>query len=125
MSAADPLARVRQIALALPDAAEKLSHGMPGFYVMKGRFFAYFWHNHHGDGRLAVVVKTGGRDEQAMLMEIDPDSYFIPPYLGPSGWIGIHLSGDAVDWARVEDRIAMSWRLAAPPRLLARVDAAD
>ena len=74
--------------MALPEAAEKLSHGSPAFFIEKGKIFAYFWHNHHGDGRTAVMVKTSGLEEQAMLIEMDPDLYYQPAYLGPSGWIG-------------------------------------
>ena len=54
------LARVRDLALALPAAIEKVSHGSPGFHVEKGKFFAYFWHDHHGDGETAVMVRTTG-----------------------------------------------------------------
>jgi len=112
------LARVRAICLALPETAERLSHGSPGFHIAKGKFFAYFWHNHHGDGETVAIVKTSGRDEQAMLIEQDPDFYFAPPYLGPSGWVAMRLDGDALDWDRVADRIAISWELVAPRRLL-------
>ncbi len=112
------LARVRAICLALPEADERLSHGSPGFFITKGKFFAYFWHNHHGDRITAVHVKTSGREEQAMLIEMDPDFYFSPPYLGPSGWIGMRLDLDDTDWDRVADRIAASWALVAPKRLL-------
>ena len=63
------LERVRQIALALPAAAERLSHGAPGFHIIKGKFFAYFSNDLHGSGEMAVVVKTSGIEEQAMLIE--------------------------------------------------------
>ncbi len=112
------LERVRAICLALPDADERPSHGSPGFFITKGKFFAYFWHNHHGDDRTAVHVKTSGREEQAMLVELDPDFYFVPPYLGPGGWIGMRLDQPHTDWDRVADRIASSWALIAPSRLL-------
>ena len=112
------LARVRAICLALPDADERLSHGSPGFFIVKGKFFAYFWHNHHLDGETIAVVKTSGLDEQAMLIESDPDFYYAPPYLGPSGWIAMRLNGPEVDWERVAHRIANSWTLVAPRRLL-------
>ena len=113
-----PLAEVRAFALALPETAERLSHGSPGFFIEKGKFFAYFWDNHHGDGETIVIVKTTGRDEQAMLIEMDPDCYFSPPYLGPSGWVAMRLDRADVDWDRVGDRIAISWELVAPRRLL-------
>jgi hypothetical protein len=112
------LARVRELALALPGTAERLSHGSPGFHIEKGKFFAYFWHNHHSDGETIVIVKTSGSEEQAMLIEMDPDIYFSPPYLGPSGWVAMRLDGDEVDWNRVGDRIAQSWEMVAPRRLL-------
>ena len=112
------LARVRAICMAYPDAAEKLSHGSPGFFIAKGKVYAYVWHNHHNDGHTAVMVKTSGREEQDMLVAMDPAFYHIPPYLGPPGWIGMELTGDATDWERVEDRIAISWEMVAPRRLL-------
>lgn len=112
------LARVRELALALPAAIEKASHGSPGFHVEKGKFFAYFRHDHHGDGETAVMVRTTGPDEQAMLIEGDPDLYYRPAYLGPSGWVAMRVGGADTDWARVDDRIAISWELAAPRRLL-------
>ncbi|WP_315760017.1 MmcQ/YjbR family DNA-binding protein [Sphingomonas sp. Y38-1Y] len=112
------LARVREIALALPAAVEKLSHGSPGFHVEKGKFFAYFWHDHHGDGETSVMVRTTGTDEQAMLIERDPDFYYRPAYLGPSGWVAMRVGAPDTDWERVGDRIAISWELAAPRRLL-------
>ena len=112
------LARVRAICMAYPEAAEKLSHGSPAFFIEGGKVYAYVWHDHHNDGRSSVMVKTTGRDEQAMLIEADPDFYHVPPYLGPSGWVGMALNGPDTDWARIEDRIAISWELAAPRRLL-------
>ncbi len=119
------LDKVRSIALALPDAAERLSHGSPGFFVIKGRFFAYFWHNHHGDGETVVIVRTSGPDEQAMLIENDPACYFAPPYLGPSGWVAMRLDADSIDWDRIAARIAQSWESAAPARLLRALQTGD
>jgi hypothetical protein len=112
------LARLREICLALPETAERLSHGEPGFHIVKGKFFAYFSHNHHNDGITAVHVKTSGMDEQAMLIEAEPEVYYRPPYLGPSGWVGIRLDTDEIDWDQVADRVAYSWELIAPRRLL-------
>ncbi len=112
------LERIRTICMTFPEAAEKLSHGSPAFFIEKGKVYAYYWHNHHGDGHTVAIVKTSGREEQAMLVEMDPDFYHVPPYLGPSGWIAMELTGKATDWDRVEDRIAMSWEMVAPRRLL-------
>ena len=112
------LARAREICLALPGTVERLSHGAPGFHVEGGKFFAYFSHDHHGNGITALLVKTSGVDEQGVLIESDPGSYYKPPYLGPSGWVGLRLDTDEVDWDRVADRAAYSWELIAPARLL-------
>ena len=112
------LERLRAIATKLPETAERLSHGSPGFHILKGKFFAYIWHNHHGDGETAVMVKCAGRDEQAMLVEGDPDFYYVPPYLGPSGWVAMRVGAPDTDWDRVAGRVATSWELVAPRRLL-------
>jgi phosphoribosylglycinamide formyltransferase-1/phosphoribosylamine--glycine ligase/phosphoribosylglycinamide formyltransferase/phosphoribosylformylglycinamidine cyclo-ligase len=116
---ADPqavLERLRALCLALPETDEIVSHGAPGFRVA-GKMFAYFRHNHHGDGLTCVCLKTMGRDEQDLLIEADPDLYSWPAYLGPSGWIGFSLAGEDTDWGHVEARVLTSWRLAAPRRL--------
>ncbi len=112
------LIKLRGIALALPETAEKVSHGAPMFYIEKGKAFAYFSHDHHAGGETAVLVKTSGVEEQAMLIEHDPDLYYKPPYFGPSGWVAIRVGGDDTDWDHVGDRVAISWELVAPRRLL-------
>ena len=120
MLAADPgavEARLRGACLALPRTDEIVSHGIPAFRVA-GKMFAYYRHDHHGDGVTAVCVKTTGRDEQEMLLEADPDLFSWPAYIGPSGWIAINLAGEDLDWTHVEARLLSSWRLAAPKRLL-------
>jgi hypothetical protein len=113
----ESLARVRASALELPGTEERLSHGQPTFFV-GGKQFAQFRDNHHGDARTVVCVRTSGPDEQAMLVDADPETYSRPAYLAPSGWVGISLTGSNVDWDHVGDRIARSWELAAPRRLL-------
>ena len=112
----EPIDRIRAAALALPETTERASHGQPTFFVADKQF-AQFRDDHHGDGLTVVCVRTGGSDEQAMLIEANPDVYSRPAYLGPSGWVSLSLAGD-VDWTLVEDRIAISWELAAPRRLL-------
>lgn len=116
------LGKLRAIALALPRAAEKLSHGQPNFFIEKGKVFAQYWHDHHGDSRSAVMVKTSGADEQALLIEIDPELYYRPAYIGPSGWIAIRTDVDATDWDHIADRVRASWRLIAPAKLLAEAE---
>lgn len=91
---------------------------MPAFFILKGKMFAYFWHRHHGDDVTAAIVKTSGIEEQQMLIEMEPDLYYRPPYFGPSGWVGMHLDHPGTDWDRVADRVAISWELIAPRRLI-------
>jgi len=110
-----PLDQVRAAALDLPETEERPSHGQPTFFVA-GKQFAQFRDNHHGDGRTVVCVRTSSLDEQAMLLEADPETYSKPAYL-PS-WISINVARNKVDWDHVADRIAESWELAAPRRLL-------
>jgi len=111
----DTLTKLRQAALELPETEERLSHGQPTFFVA-GKQFAQFRDNHHGDGKTVVCVRISSLDEQAMLLEADPETYSQPAYL-PS-WISVNLKGAGVDWDHVADRIAESWELAAPKRLL-------
>ena len=111
----DPLAKVRESALELPGTEERVSHGQPTFFVA-GKQFAQFRANHHGDGRTVVCVRTSSPDEQAMLLEADPETYSKPAYL-PS-WVAINVAGEDVDWDHVNVRIGASWELAAPRRLL-------
>jgi hypothetical protein len=111
----DPLTKVRQAALELPETEERPSHGQATFFVA-GKQFAQFRNNHHGDGKTVVCVRVSSLDEQAMLLEADPETYSKPAYL-PS-WVSINVAGESVDWDHVSDRIAESWELAAPRRLL-------
>jgi hypothetical protein len=109
------LDQVRAAALELPETEERVSHGQPTFFVA-GKQFAQFRDNHHGDAKTVVCVRVSSLDEQAMLLEADPGTYSKPAYL-PS-WLSINIAGGEVDWDQVADRIAASWELAAPPRLL-------
>jgi hypothetical protein len=111
----DALQKVREAALELPDTAERPSHGQPTFFVA-GKQFAQFRDNHHGDGKTVVCVRVSSLDEQAMLLEADPKTYSKPAYM-PT-WLSINVAGKQVDWGHVGDRIAASWELAAPRRLL-------
>ena len=118
------IAEVRSRALALPQADEVTSHGMPCFGIIKGKKFAYVSNDHHGDGKVALLVKTSGIDEQAQLIEADPDRYYRPAYFGDS-WIGIRLDLGDTDWDAVADWLARSWRAIAPRKLTGLIDAAD
>ena len=117
-------AQVRERALALPEADEVSSQGMPCFGVTKGKKFAYVSLDHHGDGKTALLVKISGPDEQAQLIDLDPERYYRPAYFG-DGWIAIRLDLGETDWDAIADRLQRSWRSVAPKRLTGLLDAAD
>ena len=116
--------QVRDRALALPESDEVLSHGMPCFGIVKGKKFAYVSNDHHGDGKVALLVKISGVDEQAQLIENDAARYYRPPYFG-DGWIGIRLDLGDTDWDAIGGWLERSWRSTAPKRLTGLIDAAD
>jgi predicted DNA-binding protein (MmcQ/YjbR family) len=85
------LARVRKICLALPDTEEKMAWGEPTFRV-GGRLFAMFANDHHGDGRIALWCNAP-EGAQRDIVASDTENFFVPPYVGPGGWIGMRLDG--------------------------------
>ncbi len=117
--ARNPLAKLRKIIEAWPETDERISHGAPTWWGGK-KTFATFHDNHHGDGRVAVWVK-GERDAQEGLVEAEPEIFFVPPYVGPSGWVGIRLDRD-VDWGLVEGILLQGYRQVAPLRALKKLD---
>jgi hypothetical protein len=90
------LAKLREICLALPETAERLSHGAPTFFVREKRAFLMVLTNHHGDGRFAIWCAAPD-GMQKMLVEGDPERFFVPPYVGHRGWLGVRLDR-ALDW---------------------------
>jgi phosphoribosylglycinamide formyltransferase-1 len=118
------VAQVRERALDLPETEETLSHGMPCFGVMKGKKFAYGSLDHHGDGKTALLVKISGPDQQAQLIENDPDRYYRPAYFG-DGWVGVRLDLGDTDWEAIAAWLDRSWRSIAPARLTNLMSAAE
>jgi formyltetrahydrofolate-dependent phosphoribosylglycinamide formyltransferase len=110
------IGRVRDLAMALPEADEVTSHGMPCFGIVKGKKFAYFTQDHHGDGKTAILVKISGAEEQAMLIELDEERYYRPAYFG-DGWVGIRLDLGDTDWDAIGDWLRKSWLAVAPKKL--------
>lgn len=121
-------AKVRELALALPETLEKESHGSPGFRVgteKSGKFFAHFSDQHHGVEHIALLVKTSSMDELLNLVESQPETYFKPAYYGASGWVGLILNRSGLDWDHVGEWLERSWRTTAPARLTKLLDVAD
>lgn len=117
-----PLTRLRKICLALPEAHEVEAWGEATFRV-RNKMFATFAsaNSHHGKGREAVWCKAASGNQDFMV-RAEPDRYFVPPYVGPSGWVGVWLDGGDVDWAAVADLVRDSYRLIAPKRLRSLLD---
>ena len=113
----DPLVRLRKLCLALPEAHEVEAWGAPTFRVANKQFAMYAApENHHGAGRPGVWIKAEP-GEQELRMRMDPERYFRPPYVGPSGWVGVQLDR-GVDWEAVAELLDTAWGLAAPRKLL-------
>jgi hypothetical protein len=102
-----PLERIRDICLALPGTTEKLSHGAPCFFVASGQYLA-FADDHHGDGRLAAWVAAPPGAQEALIAS-NPVHFFRPPYVGPSGWVGVNLN-TGLDWESIAAVIAEGHR---------------
>jgi hypothetical protein len=106
---------VRSICLGFPAADEKLSHGAPSFHV-RGKMFLMFIDDHHGDGQLAAWCKSTP-EEQRRLVSSNPEHFFVPPYVGVSGWVGVRLEPVRADWIDLSILVEEAWRLVAPPRI--------
>ena len=110
------LGRVRKICLALPETTERLSHGAPTFFVRGKRAFLMVLTNHHGDGRFALWC-AAPEGMQAMLVEADPERFFVPPYVGHRGWLGVRLDR-GLHWEELAGIAEDAYAVVAPPRLV-------
>jgi hypothetical protein len=124
---ADPhLHRLRELCLALPEAAEKVSHGRPNFFTRK--VFAVFGGSLKGEhfapvARRSLLFLPDQAERDALVQD---ERFFVPAYLGPSGWLGLTFHGfevDEVDWDEVGELVDMSYRNTAPAGLVAALDA--
>jgi hypothetical protein len=87
-------------------------------FTVRSKTFCYFTDDHHGDGRLGLIVKAPP-GEQGVLVGSEPERFYVPPYLGHRGWVGLWLDGAPVDWAEVRELFVESYCLTAPKRLVA------
>ena len=104
---------VRKLALALPEAVEQETWGTPTFRVRKKIFLMF-----SDEQREAWVKST--HDEQRALTQMNPETFFVPPYVGPSGWVGVRFR--TVDRDEMRELITEAWRMTAPKRLVAAFD---
>lgn len=117
-----PLTRLRKLCLALPEAHEVIAWNAPTFRV-RNKLFAMYADagDHHGGGRHGVWLKAAQGNQQLMV-RADPGRYFVPPYVGPSGWVGVWLDRNP-DWSEIRELVTDAYRLIAPKRLVAQLNA--
>ena len=114
----DISAAVRQLCLWFPESVEVLSHGSPNFRAPgeKGKTFATYSVNHHGDGRIALIVHSPPGTQQ-FYTEGEPDAFFVPPYIGPKGWLGIELD-KGLPWTQIAKLTREAYENVAPKNLV-------
>jgi len=111
------LERLRSICVGLTEVEERLSHGAPTFFVRGKRPFVMVMTDHHGDGRFAIWCAAGD-GIQAMLVDADPERFFVPPYVGHRGWLGVRLDR-GLDWDEIAGIAEDAYVEVAPPKLVA------
>jgi len=109
---------VRELCLWLPEAEEFVSHGSPNFRV-RGKTFATYTVNHHGDGRVALWLNASP-GSQELHVQAEPAHFFVPPYVGPRGWLGVILDR-GIAWSRVAALVREAYEKTAPGDLRARI----
>ena len=111
------LERIRRVALGFPETNERLSHGMPTFFVSDKKTFAMFADRHHGDERTALWFAAPPGAQEAL---VGSGRYFRPPYVGYRGWVAVALDA-RTDWHELEDLLCDAYVHVAPPKLMARI----
>jgi hypothetical protein len=117
------LQRLREICLALPETSERPSHGAPTFFIREKRAFLMVLTDHHGDGRFAIWCAAAD-GMQAMLVDAEPDKFFVPPYVGHRGWLGVRLDR-SLDWDEVAGIAEDAYAEVAPASLVERARLGD
>lgn len=116
--AAAPVDRLRRLCLALPEVTERVSHGEPTWFVRGKKVFVTSA-NHHHDDRVAFWCAAPPGAQAALVAEA-PERYFVPPYVGGRGWLGVYLDVP-VDWTEIAELVCDAYREIAPKRLAALV----
>jgi hypothetical protein len=110
------LGRLRKLCLALPATSERMSHGAPTFFVREKKAFLMVLTNHHGDGRFAIWC-AAPHGMQRTLVDTDPERFFVPPYVGHRGWLGMRLDR-GVDWDELAGVAEDAYAEVAPAKLV-------
>jgi hypothetical protein len=111
-SEASLIAQVRKVALSLEGTTEKISHGEPCFF--RGRMYAAIDNHHHGSEHLAVWCRAEPGAQHAFV-DASPEHFFVPPYLGVQGWLGVRLD-TGLEWPVVANLLERAWKLAPAAR---------
>ena len=109
-------ARIRKICLAFPEANEVASHPDHSGFQVKGKNFAYFLNNHHGDGVVAITCKALP-GVAATLVDMDRTRFYLPAYMARHGWVAMRLDLGSEDWRQVEQLLREAYVAMAPKRL--------
>jgi hypothetical protein len=112
----EPLERVRELCLDLPEVTERLSHGSPTWFIRDKKTFVSYMDDHHGDGRLALWCAAPPGMQEALVAG-EPEHYFVPPYVGHRGWIGVRLDR-GLDFEEIAGAIEDAYVTVAPKRLV-------
>ena len=115
-------ARVRKLCTALPEVTERLSHGEPTWFVRGKKTFVMMDSDHHDSGHVAIWCAAPS-GVQRQLVDEEPTRFFVPPYVGGRGWLGVRLDVK-VDWQEVASIVEDAYRCVAPAKLVAQLDGA-
>jgi hypothetical protein len=115
------LQRLSRLCAQLPEVGEE-RHDSHASFTVRGKKFAYFLDDHHGDGIVAVTCKAAPGVNRA-LIDADPERFYMPSYVGPRGWVALRLDLGKVDWDEVGELVADAYCLTAPKRLATLVEA--
>ncbi len=112
--AKDISAAVREVCLWLPETEQAAAHGSATFKV-RGKTFAMYLVNHHGDGRIALWLSAPA-GAQGLYTREEPKHFFVPPYVGHRGWLGVQLD-EGISWQRVAKLVREAYEHVAPATL--------
>ena len=113
--------RLIEICRTLPEVTYEVAGKEHLAFRVRKKIFAYYLFDHHGDGIIGFCCKSS-LSEQRRLVRDDPESFFVPAYLGPRGWVAIRLDLDEVDWDTVNELAGQAFQSIAPRKLAALIE---
>jgi hypothetical protein len=113
--------RLIEICTALPEVTYDVAGNEHLAFRVRKKIFAYYLFDHHGDGMIAFCCKSN-LSEQRRLVRSDAETFFVPAYVGPKGWVGVRLDLDDVDWEIVTELAQRAFQSTAPRKLAALIE---